>query len=454
MTLSEEELLLLSAFMYTDISVNSKGETVHNAIKDYIDNPNKISELELSGDLKNEPEHALEILKAMDENKNISSLRIDATTDEKHGSIRAACFVDKEGQATVAFRGTGGSYRQWNNNFEAYGDIANDTQVDSAEFINSLPYDSIDVTGHSNGANQAMYNAIVYPDKIRRCICFEGEGVSQEFINDDDNLDKILKNSWKIKNICADNDFNNGILIDISGETVYLPSNNNLLFGVFSHGTYGLWKTNKENGNFDKMGNFKASSYVDRSWYCYAITGLTASLSSLSNVPIVGSCLELVADMIGITVGLVMDHTWDSAKLALRDAIKSLSEFALGLFGDPKNTVLSAVKALNNILDVVSYSLSKRYAEENPYIVIDTDKMKNYAGQLSALSSRSKSLDRRMNSLYWNLGIDWDKIANLGRLLKAEVVLDFAGRLDKCASYLNETASDFEKAEREIVGMI
>ena len=59
-----------------------------------------------------------------------------------------------------------------------------------------------------------------------------------------------------------------------------------------------------------------------------------------------------------------------------------------------------------------------------------------------------------MNSLYRNLGIDWSSISNLAALLKAEIVLDFANRLDKCVEYMNQTATDFENVENELVGSL
>lgn len=73
---------------------------------------------------------------------------------------------------------------------------------------------------------------------------------------------------------------------------------------------------------------------------------------------------------------------------------------------------------------------------------------------MSALSTRAKNLDSKMNSLYRNLGIDWSSISNLAALLKAEIVLDFANRLDKCVEYMNQTATDFENVERELAGSL
>ena len=110
---------------------------------------------------------------------------------------------------------------------------------------------------------------------------------------------------------------------------------------------------------------------------------------------------------------------------------------------------------VNNIRELLyTGSSGYRYAAENPYLEINTTSMREYAATLSALSTRAKNLDSSMNSLYRNLGIDWSSISNLAALLKAEIVLDFANRLDKCVEYMNQTATDFENVENELVGSL
>ena len=79
--------------------------------------------------------------------------------------------------------------------------------------------------------------------------------------------------------------------------------------------------------------------------------------------------------------------------------------------------------------------------------------MDSYAKQLRTLSKRAKILDGKMNNLYWHLGIEWDTIANLGKLLRAGAILDFAYRLDKCVNYLSDTARDFDAVERDLQSM-
>lgn len=139
----------------------------------------------------------------------------------------------------------------------------------------------------------------------------------------------------------------------------------------------------------------------------------------------------------------------DSAIEKIKNWAKMKYDELCNFFGGIYNSI---VEGLNKIKEWwnKNFNAGYKYANANPYIVINTITMKNYASQLSALSGRAKRLDSKMNSLYWHLGIDWHTISNLGRLLKAEFILDYAYRLDKCVNYLNQTASDFEKVERDI----
>lgn len=136
-------------------------------------------------------------------------------------------------------------------------------------------------------------------------------------------------------------------------------------------------------------------------------------------------------------------------KKVIRNVIDGMKE-------NVKKLVDVIMREIDQLLNKVAQWFYRRsagysYAAANPYIVVDTTTMRTYASSLSALSRRAKNLDSSMNSLYRNLGIDWSSIATLAALLKAEVVLDFAGRLDKCADYLNQTAEDFENVERALI---
>ena len=156
----------------------------------------------------------------------------------------------------------------------------------------------------------------------------------------------------------------------------------------------------------------------------------------------------------------VIDFVKNDFIPAATSLVNKLVDKAKQIYNATKETIHQINSYFKNLIHNVkdwwnrSFNSGYKYADSNPYIVINTNTMSNYADQLERLSRRAKSLDRRMNSLYWKLGIEWDTIANLGRLLKAEVVLDFAYRLDKNVNYLRTTASEFDRVEREIGNMV
>jgi hypothetical protein len=54
-----------------------------------------------------------------------------------------------------------------------------------------------------------------------------------------------------------------------------------------------------------------------------------------------------------------------------------------------------------------------------------------------------------MDSLYWKVGL-----LDIWKLLQADVFTGYSWRLSRAASYLNETASDFDEVEKDITNSI
>lgn len=456
MPLSEQDLLLLDCFMYSDLAPNSnKGDSLADMVDAFVDPvTGKVSKelieksgIKFSGDM--DASSFQDVLEDMRKSDALMNLKLMKTSPEYEGSIRAACFVDADtGKATVAFRGTGGSYQQWYNNFEGYGELSQETQDAAAEFINSLPYNDIDVTGHSNGGDQAMYVSIVCADKISRCVSYEGQGVSKEFA--DTYAEEIALNKDKIKNICGEKDFVSPLLIDIAGETVYVPSDSNLLDGALDHGAYGIYTANRkvleENG-----GNFPESAYVDQAWYCQAIHSVTVYLSEHSDTPFAGPALELFADVAGIIVGLLISKDWKDPEILLKaceDLIIAIKDFVVDEIKDCIAAIKEICKrAINWIKKLVNPG--RDYSNANPQIVVDTYKLGNYAQRLRTVNTRVSNLDGRLDSLYWRVGL-----LDLWNLMQADVLTGYSWRLSRCASYLSDTATDFVNAEKDLVSKV
>lgn len=79
-------------------------------------------------------------------------------------------------------------------------------------------------------------------------------------------------------------------------------------------------------------------------------------------------------------------------------------------------------------------------------IVVDTYKLTQYAQRVSAVNSRIKSLDYRLDSLYRHAGL-----VDLLNLIMADVLTGYSWRLERCQVYLQGTASDFELAEQQLM---
>lgn len=142
------------------------------------------------------------ILVQINNNLNLKKLRIK-NIDKYKESVRYACFVDEKNNATVVFRGTA-TEKEWEDN--GHGAYEYDTleQVDALNYINSLEFNNITVTGHSKGGNKAQYVTVLSP-KINSCISVNGQGFSYEFINK--YKDEIQRNKNKIISINSKYDY-------------------------------------------------------------------------------------------------------------------------------------------------------------------------------------------------------------------------------------------------------
>lgn len=246
--LSEKELLLLDNFMYIDGSTEvGKGKTLERVVDDIL--KKGISKKELSGDIK--VEQAEDILNEIKKDPKLCRMTIEESIDTK--GVRASCFVDEENQATVAFRGTGGSYEAWKDNVLGAYQVDTECQKMAAEFIqnNCANYNNITVTGHSKGGNMAQYCTVVCGNQIESCYSYDGQGFNDEFL--DKYADEIAQNQRKITSICCNNDYVNILLKPIAGQTKYLLTEED----ANAHLSWALYCKNKDltdrNGTYTNL---------------------------------------------------------------------------------------------------------------------------------------------------------------------------------------------------------
>lgn len=232
--LSENQLILLDNLIYLNDVANKNNRTVG----DIVDSLLHGGGLDKSKTIKDGKEaypgqmsrgEWETILKAIEKDKDLTSLKlkhgvVGTTYDTKGNPVRgsdgriletgnrSATFVDPQGNATVVFRGTSGDY-EWHDN--GTGGYLSDTDMQKAalDYINSLPYNNITVTGHSKGGNKTQYVAIL-SDKVDRAVSLDGQGFSKEFL--EKYKDEIAANRHKITSISAEADYVNVLLNPIA----------------------------------------------------------------------------------------------------------------------------------------------------------------------------------------------------------------------------------------------
>lgn len=162
-------------------------------------------------------------IRYMKGNGDICSLKVKEANAENHCIL----FEDpnNSNHCIVAFKGTSGD-DEWVDNIEGLDRSDTQAQMNAKNYIDGLKYGSVTVVGHSKGGNKAMYVAVTC-DKVDKCISYDGQGFSQEFI--DKYSVEIQKNASKITNYSLKNDYVHILMFPIPGATqIYMePGENN-----------------------------------------------------------------------------------------------------------------------------------------------------------------------------------------------------------------------------------
>jgi hypothetical protein len=206
--LSEQELLLLSTIIYEDSIVSGNFETIESLVDYYISLDKEGAQAwgegtNYCGDFGHmqtrlddgeggriPQEEFMYIIKEINENHpELLKLEIQYPVLSEYGrsDITAVCLVNPDdGKATVVIRGTDTSYTAWRDNFEHAGESGltpmEQSTVDYIDMLAEMGITDITLTGHSKAAHMAAVATIVRGDKISRCVGFDGQGGSDEFL--------------------------------------------------------------------------------------------------------------------------------------------------------------------------------------------------------------------------------------------------------------------------------
>lgn len=250
--LSDEQIMLLEQLTYfepsmaDEMGVPSTYESVKSLLDGFDEEAlKKLEEQEecYSGEIKGSEWAA--IIRAIQADEELMELKIT----DNNKDVPAMCFVysDNPDEAIVAFRGTDGQV-EWEDNTVGLSEADTPRQEMALEYIESLPYNDIIVTGHSKGGNKAQYVTIM-SDKIDRCISMDGQGFSQEFL--DKYYAEIEKKGNCIKNYYLEGDYVNILMFPIPGaEQICVKGEDDISF-LRNHASSSFYQYYKdENGKW------------------------------------------------------------------------------------------------------------------------------------------------------------------------------------------------------------
>ncbi len=456
--LNDSQLLLLDCLVYSDITVDSLNfeKPLGEILQQYINDPALIENVKISGGISKD--EMMVVIKDICEDEKMYNMKIGPSVDD---GIRGTCFLDEDGHATVAFRGTGGTYKQWYDNNEGFGEIETVAQRKARKFIENLPYNDIDVTGDSKGGNLSKFVTIVCGYKIHKCLSVEGQGFSKEFKKF--YAEQLKEYKEKITQVSGKYDKVDGNLIEIcpKNKNHYVKRNGDHIFG---HGVYEIYLTNKESMS---RNNGMLVDYVEPDGTAEKIRAFTRFLSEHSDTPFVGPALEFISDYLGNWAGIFFgfwnikdgidskEELFFILKDSFFDYCKSLIQFAISLADDSLDVIKKGIDAFcdmgSNLFEWIcaKFQVGEKYAYSNPLVVVDTYSLKNYADRIKQVNETINSIDDRLDSLYWRVGL-----LDIWNLMCADALTGHSWRLDRCARYLYETADEYEKIEKEICGII
>lgn len=414
--LNEKQLMLLDSLVYLDCGF-PEGMTVGQLVTQ-LQKPGALDQYKFGEGLTKE--EAADMLKNIAADEALCGLTITNSVD---GDIRAACFVDGAGDAVIAYRGTGPVYLEWDDDFQGGYLSDTDMQEQALDFARecAIQYDDITVTGHSKGGNMAQYVTVRMGDEIDRCVSFDGQGFSDEFLRKYE--DEIEANQGKIRNVCSYNDYVNILLTSIAGETVYLATDNewfpggHYLYDLYTHSDNVL----DENGEFvssrEQSGLLKTLAVVEEK--AVQLLDTTSPFQEF-----------LVYTLLGAVVG--------------------------GLMGDDASLLGMLDAAADNFKDFLEHSITKWIRGKKDVsvsVTVDTPALRNYGSTMSAAARQMRDMRSRIRALQKKMATNIISGVTVGAPLQAVLLqLDSeCTKLEKLAVVLDECADRYDTAETTAV---
>lgn len=437
----------------------------------------------------------------------LDSWRITAIHDTNDKNGFYGCVIDTGSEFIVSFRGSE-SMGELSNAKNDWKDadlrLVNATQtkqqaeverfmkeIAASDYVNK--YDSMALAGHSLGGNNALHGAIIasylgLDINISRAASFDGPGYSDEYIEKYREhiaamADKMQHYQWSVVGnilqklpgvefltlkVKEKDDFVYNIggkhstsSLVWNGETVVLGEMDGFanFIGYFTRGLdhlpkpvgdtmvavtgtlliSAIWMKDKM---FDKNGNLNAFGWS----VVVGAVSIVAIVGVVPTIAIVGTVLLAALTLVAAIAALeyIYEGLVQLAEMAC-ELLGKAWDWTTEKMGQLRDFVMSSLQKAGNWFRN-TFNPGHRYASAHPYIKLDTYKLRNYADRLRSINRRLNSLDRRMDSLY-----RYTNLIDFFTLFQADLMTGESWRINQCISYLEETADNFEKAERNIV---
>ncbi|RHW42735.1 DUF2974 domain-containing protein [Neobacillus notoginsengisoli] len=361
-------------------------------------------------------------------------------------------------------------------------------KINNSKYIQG--YDNITFAGHSLGGNLAFHATIMSTEyeniyrNLTQSANFDGPGFSNEYIEmHADRIamvnDKMNHYQWSVvgtileslpgvdrqtlKSELAEKGPLKWLIHEIGGK----HSTDTLVFGPDGKALAGQ-KTDYEH----IMGKF--TEFIDR---VPAPIGnlLTDVLGGIIIVatwdsPWVKVAMGAGALLLLVTVGPAALAAF-AGKVILAIVAFAAIEMALDNLGDIWASAVNLAKdigkalswtgqQLANVIDFIGQEVGRvnnwlrnlfglgTAAVATPLIEVNTYKLRQYAARLESVKARLRQLDSDMNSLYWKAGF-----LDLLSVIRANN-LPSSAKMNKYIHYLEDTATAFESAERNIMSSV
>ncbi|MCP8969376.1 Mbeg1-like protein [Ectobacillus ponti] len=429
-------------------------------------------------------------------------------TNKKTGFY--GCAIDTGEGIIVSFRGSepvgeyGNAKNDWYNaDLKLVNSMLTEQQKEAEKFLEKISksdyvnkYDNLAFTGHSLGGNLADHSAIMaykygLAQKITQVVNFDGPGFSEEYIREHKEhiaamADRMLHFQWSLVGNILEK------LPGVKFETLKVKEKDSLVYNIggkhsasslefdkygtayrgeqdmFS-GFIGLFSRGMDhlpNGIGNKLVDLTGGLLLSAIWLKDRMVkggnltsfGWTVVAATLVGIGIIGLgpilavikivAIVTVAFLAAVVVGELIYEgiVWLANKTC--ELIGEIVSWTREKVNELKDFVHSQIQRAKELLKK-AFNAGYRYAATHPEVKIDTHKLRQYAQRLQDVNKKLGSLDRRLNSLYTKVGL-----LDVLSLMQADIMTGKSRKLNKCIAYLEETAADFEAAERKIASQL